>query len=117
MMEVASFSDGWRLLQRHPYFRRKIHGREIAGHKFWIGCGGDHGSVVGGKRARREEYRQSFFCSFALERLTQFVVGSHASGYKQCRNVAGAGCGQSLANQILDQRSLERRNQVERWLI
>src|SRR5258708_33910505 len=85
--------------------------------EFGIGCGGNHGGVIGGKRPRWEIHRQAILSAAPLEDVAQFVVRRYSSRDEKSGHVITAGRSQSLAYQIFHHRALKRSDQVEDLLV
>jgi hypothetical protein len=78
-----------------------------------IGGGGDHGSVVGGKLARREVDGETFFVRGVLEGGAEFAIGSDASSDKEGRHVVLA-CGRErFVDEVVHHGALERGDEIE----
>src|SRR6202158_580154 len=101
------------LAQRHSGLGAKIHRHKFVAQKFRERRRGDHGRIVGGKRARRKENGKPLHRRFALKRGPQFLVGGNAAAYEQSLNVILALRRQRLHDQIVDHGALERSHQVE----
>src|ERR1700722_13872976 len=111
---VNDFAEPSNSTKRHSRLSREIHRHNLLPQKFRKRSRCNHGRIIGGKRTRWKEHRQSFSAGIPLKRRPQLLVRRHSSADKKRADVILSRRRQRFRNQIVNHRPLKRSHKIER---